>query len=56
MTNKDMIKSILDDTDRLVKSLIEPACNHCIHCGYAYCNCDTVGIKKWLMGDINENE
>lgn len=61
MTNKDMLKSILDDTDRLVEFLIKPRCRYCIYCDCVYCNCDTddaciSGIKKWLECDINEGE
>ena len=61
VTNKDMIKSILDDTNRLVDFLIEPSCSHCIYCGCDYCDCGTEdvcmsGIKKWLEGDANEDD
>lgn len=61
MTNKDMIKSILDDTDKLVEFLIKPRCRYCIYCDCVYCNCDTddvciSGIKKWLECDTNEGE
>lgn len=61
MTNKDMLKSILADTDRLVEFLIKPRCRYCIYCDCVYCNCDTddaciSGIKKWLDGDANEDD
>lgn len=61
MTNRDMLKSILDDTDRLVDFLMVSPCEHC---GYysvddgcniddAYMDKDLVyacisGIKKYL--------
>lgn len=62
VTNKDMLKSILDDTDRLVDFLMVSPCEHC---GYysvddgcnidddAYMDKDLVyacisGIKKYL--------
>ena len=58
MTNKDMLKSILDDTDRLVEFLNELPCSHCIYCGYDYCDCGTDdvcmdGINKWLESEAN---
>ena len=60
MTNRDMIKLILDDTDKLVEFLNELPCSHCVYCGCDYC-CDTEdvcmsGIKKWLECDTNEDE
>lgn len=61
MTNKDMLKSILDDTDRLIEFLIEPRCRYCVYFDCVYCNCDTddaciSGIKKWLENENNEGE
>ena len=60
MTNKDMIKSILDDTDRLVDFLNEPTCRHCNYCDCDYCNCGTEevcmdGINKWLESEADKN-
>ena len=37
MTNKDMINSILNDTDKLVNFLVEPSCVHCYYCGDSHC-------------------
>lgn len=61
MTNRDMIKSILDDTDMLVEFLVESPCKHCGYCGSdECCNIDDeyldkdltdacmAGIKKYL--------
>ena len=62
MTNRDMIKSILDDTDKLVDFLIVSPCEHCSYynvnegCNIdddVYMNKDLVeacvaGIKKYL--------
>ena len=58
MINKDMINSILNDTDKLVNFLVEPSCVHCYYCGDSCCIGSEVdvdmealcvsGIKKWL--------
>ena len=58
MTNKDMINSILNDTDKLVNFLVEPSCVHCYYCGDSCCIDSEVdvdmealcmdGIEKWL--------
>lgn len=61
MTNKDMLKSILDDTDRLVEFLIKSRCRYCIYRDCVYCNCDTDdvcmdGINKWLESEAEDND
>ena len=66
MTNKDMINSILNDTDKLVNFLVEPSCVHCYYCGDSHCIDSEVdanmeelcvdGIKKWLESEGNKNE
>ena len=64
MTNKDMINSILNDTDKLVNFLVEPSCEHCYYCGDSCCidsEADDMdicvdGIKKWLESEGNKNE
>ena len=61
MTNKDMINSILNDTDKLVNFLVEPSCKHCYYCGDSRCIDSEIdddmtsvcvdGIKKWLESE-----
>ena len=61
MTNKDMINSILNDTDKLVNFLVEPSCVHCYYCGDSCCIDSEVdvdmealcmdGIEKWLESE-----
>lgn len=64
MTNKDIINSILNDTDKLVNFLVEPSCEHCYYCGDSRCidsEADDMdicvdGIKKWLESEGNKND
>ena len=61
MTNKDMINSILNDTDKLVNFLVEPSCVHCYYYGDSRCIDYEVdadmeelcvdGVKKWLESE-----
>ena len=61
MTNKDIINSILNDTDKLVNFLVEPSCAHCYY--YVDSSCidygvDAMtsvcvdGIKRWLASEV----
>ena len=61
MTNKDMINSILNDTDKLVNFLVEPSCAHCYYYEDSSCidyDVDDMtsvcvdGIKRWLESEV----
>ena len=64
MANRDMIKSILDDTNKLVDFLLESPCEHCYFWQDNHCNCPDVdiymvdlcveGVLKWLNSDVGE--